>query len=652
MNVDIKKDRNKTLGPVSDLERHLPVEWWKSLFNSLYLKTDGDVVENRAGTREDVNLILEIGQLDPQDNILDLCCGQGRHTIELASRGFLNLTGIDRSRYLIRLAKKRAAEQGYKIKFSEGDARKITTLDNTFDAVLLMGNSFGYFEQKDDDKRVINEIKRALVSGGKIVLDIANGQWLKDHFEPRSWEWIDQNQFVCRERSLSTDKTRIISREVIVHAEKGVIADQFYAERLYDFEGITELLESAGFRGITLQGSVKGLSSRDQDLGMMSNRMLITAIAPVKQIMKAVPTKKEDILVLLGDPRLPDVVKKDGVFNKEDYDTIEKLKGALAKLDEYSFKYLNNHKNLITTLEKLQPSFVFNLCDEGYNNEATLELHIPALLELFNVPYSGGAPACLAMCYNKTITRSIAMGLDVPVPEETFYDPMDQAASLPSTFPAFIKPNFGDSSLGITKNAVVHDAKSLIEYINNLQKTLATTPVLIQEFLCGEEYSVGIVGNPGHYTVLPILVVDYDGLDKKLPKILGYESKWMPDSAYWNSIKYKRAHLDENKERQMIDYSIKLFERTGCRDYARFDFRADSNGVIKLLEVNPNPGWCWDGKLNMMAELHGWTYEELLRNILNAAKARYNNNVNHNNHIKCVEYAECIESTPCVQSIN
>jgi D-alanine-D-alanine ligase len=65
-----------------------------------------------------------------------------------------------------------------------------------------------------------------------------------------------------------------------------------------------------------------------------------------------------------------------------------------------------------------------------------------------------------------------------------------------------------------------------------------------------------------------------------------------------------------------------LFERLECRDYARFDFRADSAGRIKLLEVNPNPGWCWDGKLNLMAGYAGIEYAQLLEMILNAAKER------------------------------
>ncbi len=79
----------------------------------------------------------------------------------------------------------------------------------------------------------------------------------------------------------------------------------------------------------------------------------------------------------------------------------------------------------------------------------------------------------------------------------------------------------------------------------------------------------------------------------------------MPDSPYWSQISYREARLDEEARRKMIDYSNILFERLGCRDYARFDFRADAEGEIRLLEVNPNPGWCWDGKLNLMAEWRG-----------------------------------------------
>ena len=103
---------------------------------------------------------------------------------------------------------------------------------------------------------------------------------------------------------------------------------------------------------------------------------------------------------------------------------------------------------------------------------------------------------------------------------------------------------------------------------------------------------------------------------------LGYESKWHPDSPYWNQIAYKRASFDDDIYRQLIVYASMLFERLGCVDYARFDFRTDEQGTIKFLEVNPNPGWCWDGKLNIMAGFEWLRYADLLRMILEAAQER------------------------------
>ena len=201
-NKSKEKSSLRTLGPIPDLEKHLPADWWKTLFNSIYLKTDADVVENADNTSREVDLIAQVTKIEPQDRILDLCCGQGRHCLELAKRGFQHVFGIDRSRYLIRLARKRAFMSGSQINFSEGDARKIKLADHSLDVVLLMGNSFGYFEKDEDDRAVLTEIKRILRSRGSLVLDIVNGKWMSEHFEPRSWEWIDQRYLVCRERSL------------------------------------------------------------------------------------------------------------------------------------------------------------------------------------------------------------------------------------------------------------------------------------------------------------------------------------------------------------------------------------------------------------------------------------------------------------------
>ncbi len=624
-NALIKRKKNvaRTLGPVSDLERHLPTEWWKSLFNSLYLKTDGDVVENELNTVKEVDLLVNSTGVQKGDALLDLCCGQGRHSLELARRGFRHVSGMDRSRYLVRLARKRARNLGLEAAFSEGDARKIRLAESSQDCVFIMGNSFGYFEKEEDDIAVLSAIKTILKSKGKLALDLVDGPWMAKNFEPRSWEWIDQNHFVNRERSLDQQGKRIISRELISHAEKGILADQFYAERLYSFDEIKALLESLDFTDVTMHGNIIGDSTRGQDLGMMANRLFLTAVGPEKA-SKTLPKKQKavPITVIMGDPRLPDSVKKNGQFNEEDLDTIRILKKNLAELDRIEEIYLDDHSTLMRDLNRNPPKLVLNLCDEGYQNSATKELHVPALLEMLNIPYTGAGPGCLSLCYNKSLVRAIALSLEIPVPMETYIEPDDQAANLPSVFPALLKPSTGDSSIGITQNSVVHNAQELIAYAAYLREILPGVPILVQEYLSGTEYSVGLVGNADKFLALPILEVDFSKLPKELPPILSYESKWLPESPYWNEISYKEAALSEEVQRLLIDHSRLLFERLECRDYARFDFRADADGTIKLLEVNPNPGWCWDGKFNLMAGFANMSYAELLDAIIVAALDR------------------------------
>jgi D-alanine-D-alanine ligase len=614
----------RTLGPVSDLERHLPSDWWNTLFNSLYLKTDGDVVENDVNTRADVDLLINASGIKEADSLLDVCCGQGRHSLELARRGYRGVQGVDRSRYLVRLARKRAKNEGLRVQFSEGDARKLRFPESSKDCVFLMGNSFGYFEREEDDIAVLKTILKILKPEGKLVLDIVDGTWMSKNFEPRSWEWIDQQHFVNRERSLAADGKRIITREVITHSEMGVIADQFYAERLYEFEEIAGVLRKLGYDDVQNAGAVKSNSTRGQDLGMMAHRLFVTCRAPEKKVVPITRAERRDVTVIFGDPSMPDKVKKGGQFNQEDLDTIQKFKNAVESIGDYKVSYLSDHRTLLKQLMSNPPSFVFNLCDEGYRNNANLELHVPAFLEMLGVPYSGAAPGCLALCYDKSKVRAIAADIGVPVPLETFFNLSDQAANIPDIFPALLKPACGDSSIGITQNAVVHNAVELMDYIHYLRDVVPGVPVLIQEYLQGKEYSVSLVGNSPNIEALPLLEVDYSGLPEGLPKILSYESKWLPESPYWTNIKYKEAELEEELRNQMVTHSKRLFEKLECRDYARFDFRCDASGVAKLLEVNPNPGWCWDGKFNLMAGFANISYPELLDMVLKAAIERTN----------------------------
>ncbi|NJO31975.1 MAG: class I SAM-dependent methyltransferase [Rhodospirillales bacterium] len=267
----------KSLGPVTDLERQVEPDWWRRLFGELYLKTDGDVVENALSTKMDVDYLIAATSIRPDSRVLDLCCGQGRHLLELWRRGFRNLTGLDYSEYLLRLGDERARAEKMTIGFIRQDILGFRPEQASYDCICLMGNSFGYFDREECDVSVLKFVHAPSQITGVVVLDIADGEWLRDNFEARSWEWIDSAHLACRERCLSAERVRLVSRELVIHLAKGVIADQFYAERLYSFEHIRDILLGLGFVDIQLHDARTTESNRNQDLGMLARRLFITA---------------------------------------------------------------------------------------------------------------------------------------------------------------------------------------------------------------------------------------------------------------------------------------------------------------------------------------------------------------------------------------
>ncbi|MCX6646194.1 MAG: methyltransferase domain-containing protein [bacterium] len=614
-------------GEVPNLEEHVKSDWWRYIFNSIYMKTDGDVVDDNRLTATEIDHFSTLLNINKDDHILDLCCGQGRHSLELSRRGFSNIVGFDRSHYLIQRARSRAKKENLVAKFREGDARKLPFSPDTFDVVMILGNSIGYFETMQDDMRVLKEVFRVLKPWGRILLDVADGGFLKNNYQPRSWEWISNNMFVCRERSLSIDGHRLVSREVVTHVDKGVIADQFYAERLYTDESMGKLLLAAGYTSFESHGTIIPDSQRNQDLGMMEKRMILTA--QVKKEWSKSKSKKKDVrnvVVILGDPRKFDPLKPQSVFDDDDFYTIDQMKDALRGLPEYSFKFIDNHDTLIHDLTELKgkTDVVLNLCDEGFNNNPRLELHVPSLLEALNIPYSGAGPQCLAICYDKSLTRGLAKEMDIPVAEADIIRPEDTIMEIPFGFPVITKPNFGDSSFGITQRSIANNVKELENAIKEIKDKFGyDKPILVEEFLTGSDISVGIIGNPpDSYTVLPIIEEDYSLLPQDLPRLCGYEAKWLPDSPYFK-ITSIPAQLPEETEKFVIACCLRLYERLECRDYCRFDWRLDSEGNPKLLEVNPNPGWCWDGHLAKMAKIQGMGYKEMLTAILASVEQRY-----------------------------
>ena len=474
-------------GQPSALARRVPAEWWRTVFGagSLYLMTDGDVVENAAITRSDVDALIAAARLAPNHRILDLCCGQGRHALELAQRGFARVCGADQSAYLLGIARVRADALGIKVAFLEGDARACVQGQAPFDRIYMMGNSFGYFEHVADDRVLLEAIRRALAPGGTLTLDIVDGGWLRAHLVPRAWEWIDAQHLALREREITADGDRVVTREIVLHTRDGIVADQYYGQRLYSRDRICALLRDTGFGRIEFHSNLRLDGQKGRDPGQMQNRLLLTAWPRAeKSGHEAAPALvKPAVMVLLGDPGLPDKVKNGGRFNPEDTDAVMRLRTALSSVEGYTFYYVDDHHELADQLRSDRPALVFNLCDEGFNNDPDMELHVPALLEMLGIAYTGAPPSCLAACYDKSLVRALALAMNIPVPDEVRLAAGGRPAATPP-FPLFVKPARADGSFGIRAQSYVENETQLRDALQWLDE-LKAGPALIQEFLPG-----------------------------------------------------------------------------------------------------------------------------------------------------------------------
>jgi D-alanine-D-alanine ligase len=331
-----------------------------------------------------------------------------------------------------------------------------------------------------------------------------------------------------------------------------------------------------------------------------------------------------DVRILSGDPRLSYEYGVDGTFSQEEVDAVQRVKEALAARDGLDVSILDDHSRYIDELRANPPELVVNFCDTGYRNRLALEPNIPAFLEMLDIPYTGASPASMHLCGDKSLVRHVAAAHSIPVPNEKLVDLTADPLVLPDLYPAMIKPNGGCGSMGIGADCVVHDAAEADATLRRFAAELDRPEALIQDFLTGAEYTMGLVGNPETgFTILPTLEVDYSDLDPELPPILAYGSKADPESPYWRALRFRQAELSPEVSAQMIDQATFLFGRLGFRDYARIDFRAGADGVPRLLDANFNPTWSWDGKMAIMAGWAGYDYGDLLELIVKAARQRY-----------------------------
>ena len=249
-------------------------DWWKQIFDETYLITDARSVCDDGLTSREVDFLEQVLELDRSWPVLDLCGGQGRHSLELSRRGFQDVTVLDYSKVLVDVGKEKAEKGDLNTRFIREDARATNLPDGRFRIIITMASSFGYFAESGENEKILHEAYRLLMPAGKYLLDLPDKNHVEAHFVPQSWHEADEDVVVCRRRHMT--QKALYCREMVISRTKGLIRDETYFINLYDPETIKALLKSAGFGGIEIRKDVP-THEKNGDYGAMSNRMIVIA---------------------------------------------------------------------------------------------------------------------------------------------------------------------------------------------------------------------------------------------------------------------------------------------------------------------------------------------------------------------------------------
>ncbi|MCJ7459642.1 MAG: class I SAM-dependent methyltransferase [candidate division Zixibacteria bacterium] len=216
------------------------MKWWEKFFDEYYPEVYSHL-ENL--TSREVDGIVRVLGLKPKKMILDLCCGYGRHCLELARRGF-RVTGYDFSSYFMERARKEADSLKLKVKFIRGDMRKLP-FKSEFDAVINMYTSFGYFQNEKEDLQVLRGVNKALKEDGLFLLDTINREFLLKNFQRKMWApkkgffMLDESVFDLFTSRQETTRTLIF--------ENRPKREYFFSFRSYTLTEMIYNLKRTGF---------------------------------------------------------------------------------------------------------------------------------------------------------------------------------------------------------------------------------------------------------------------------------------------------------------------------------------------------------------------------------------------------------------------
>ena len=315
----------------------------------------------------------------------------------------------------------------------------------------------------------------------------------------------------------------------------------------------------------------------------------------------------------------------------EEYDSRETVRGIAAAIEEmgHSTTLLGGGREFLSKIQKEEVELVFNIA-EGLGNYRSREAQIPSILELLGVPYSGSDPLALAVSLDKAVTKSLVSLAGVMTPRWQVVRDVDDLKNVDWTsfpFPVFVKPLHEGSSKGIRTGSRIDSPLQLLNSVAGLLE-LYRQPVMVEEFIYGDEITTGVIGNSPPQ-ILGIMRVIPRKADPNFVYSLEVKRDWE------RLVDYEcPARLNFRVLQAISDSALKVFSVLGCRDISRVDFRIGENGIPYFLEINPLPGLNpKSGDIVIMAGKMGWSYSRLISSIVDAALRRYGGESQSSRHL-------------------
>jgi D-alanine-D-alanine ligase len=284
---------------------------------------------------------------------------------------------------------------------------------------------------------------------------------------------------------------------------------------------------------------------------------------------------------------------------------------------------------LVGALKAADPALVFNLA-ESFDGKSALESNVAALLNLIGLRYTGSSPAALLMAGDKSLTKKVLSFHEILTPEfaTVYRGALDHVGDL--SFPLIVKPPQEDASLGITSKSVVRDIRELLGTMDALQREFQS-PVLVEEFIEGREFYVGLLGNVTP-VALPVMELDFSAFPPDRPKVASWEAKWGEGGSgaegetgaeFAGTRSIFPTDVPAELLARMQAVAVESFNALRLRDYARVDLRVTPTEKIYVIEVNPNCYLEQSGEFSRAAAESGIAHSALIARIVELAQGRY-----------------------------